>query len=103
MNKLLCIISLFSVIWSNGLLHIINKLGYLEGAWRMLAGAVLIYTIVALYNIFTMVYSFKVQKEKASFKAPSIPGIIAMVGNALYFCCAGNILIILLSECLGRG
>ena len=61
MDKILGIVSLFSVIWSNAL----------------------IYILVFIYNIFSVRYCSKVQKEKQSSK---IPKMIAIAGITLYIC-----------------
>ena len=90
MNKVLSIISLFSAVWSNILLYILDKPGYLkEGFERFFAIVCSIYIIVLLYNIFTLKYCIKVQKEKQSSK---IPTTIAIVGTTLYILIAALLL-----------
>ena len=90
MNKVLSIISLFSAVWSNILLYTLDKPGYLKGGFeRFFAIACSIYIIVLLYNIFTLRYCIKVQKEKQSSK---IPTTIAIVGITLYILIAALLL-----------
>ena len=82
MNKVLSMISLFSVVWSNALLIILDKLGCLNGGFvRFMTILCSVYIVVLLYNIFALRYCIKVQKEKQSSK---IPTTIAIVGTTIY-------------------
>lgn len=83
-------ISLFSVAWSNILLIILDKLGCLKGGFvRFMTIACSVYIVVLLYNILTLRYCIKVQKEKQSSK---IPTKLAIVGTAIYVLVAAIIL-----------
>lgn len=83
MNKVLSIISLLSVLWSNILAFIILDGEYFSGRgfWEILVGACLIYSIVLLYNIFVIFYCRKVQGEQHTSK---IPIVISKAGTVLY-------------------
>lgn len=89
MDKILSIVSLFSVIWSNALIYVIVDNEYFTGypgsieSRRMLTVWFLIYILIFIYNIFSVRYCSKVQKEKQSSK---IPQMIATVGITLYIC-----------------
>ena len=89
MDKILSIVSLFSVIWSNALIYAIVDNEYFTGypgsieSRRMLTVWFLIYILVFIYNIISVRYCSKVQKEKQSSK---IPKMIATVGITLYIC-----------------
>lgn len=77
MDKILSIISLFSAVWSNLLLLTLYRQGY----FREGVGFVLVYIIILLFNIFSLRYCKKVQKEKQSSK---IPTTIATMGTIFY-------------------
>ena len=77
MDIILSIISLFSSVWSIMLLYILYRLGYFRKGWSF----IIIYIFILLYNIFTLRYCKKVQKEKQSSK---IPTTIANMGTIFY-------------------
>lgn len=81
MDKILSILSLFSVIWCYILLDILAKLGYLEVNQQGMTVFILVLLIILLFNIFTLRYCLKVQKEKQTSKTPVK---IARLGNRLY-------------------
>lgn len=81
MDKILSILSLFSVIWCYILLDILAKLGYLEVNQQGMTVFILVLILILLFNIFSLRYCLKVQKEKQIAKAPVK---IARLGNRLY-------------------
>lgn len=81
MNKVLSIVSLLSALWCYGLLYIIDALGLLDDIFGGLIIGSVVYIIVLLYNIFTIWYCFKIQKENHTSK---IPFILAIVGTILH-------------------
>lgn len=83
MDKILSILSLFSVIWCYILLDILAKLGYLEVNQQGMTVFIFVLISILLFNIFSLRYCLKVQKEKQSSK---IPKMIATVGITLYIC-----------------
>lgn len=70
MDKILSILSLFSVIWFYILLDILAKLGYLEVNQQGMAVFIFVLIIILLFNIFSLRYCLKVQKEKQTSKTP---------------------------------
>lgn len=79
MDKVFSIMSLFSAMWCNILLYILQ--GYLKINLLGITVWLSVYIIVLLYNIFTLKYCLKIQKEKQLSKAPYI---IAIAGTTIY-------------------
>lgn len=87
MDKVLSTFSLLSVIWSNILLFSIGNNEYFKGlpgsieSYRMCIVMFSIYLIVLTYNIFTISFCLKLQREKQTSK---IPVVISKVGTLLF-------------------
>lgn len=85
MDRILSIVSVFSVIWSNVLLSVISDNEYFKGypgtpgCRRLLILMYSIYLLTLFYNIFTICFCRKVQKEKQTSKAPGICSIAGTV------------------------
>lgn len=85
MDRILSILSVFSVIWSNILLFAISDNEYFKGypgspgCRRALILMYSIYLLTLFYNIFTIFFCRKVKKEKQTSKVPSVCSIAGTV------------------------
>lgn len=91
MDKVLSIISLFSVVWSNILLIKIGDAEYFRGLPGSIGGCRTLllmystYVAVLVYNTFTIFFCRKVQRKKQGSK---LPGRLSMTGTILFLVAA---------------